>query len=196
MKPTYRRLLIFAVSVVVVLLGYFGYRFYAASQRGIPPEFTAARSKMSAVSAEIIVNSNDIATSVARLGSPTSTPAEASSTLGHVLDKVDEVHDQAVELSAALETMTRDVQNIHIAEAQQMALQAISQRLAFVSRLVNYTDYVNRLAVAIRLHLESGAQNSDMIKQLIRQVNSEVTAANSLSTQADESMAKFDSLLH
>ena len=195
MKPTYRRLLIFVVALLVIAGGYFGYRLYAVSQRSVPQEFSEARSQGVIISEKIISNSNDIAILVAKLSSTTSTPAQASSTLGEVLVKVDEVHSQAVELAATLETMIKAVQDIRMAEAQQAALQAISQRLNLVSRLTNYTDDINRLATAIRLHLKTNAQNSKEIANLIRQINSEVAAANSLSGLADESMAKFDALL-
>jgi hypothetical protein len=195
MKHTYRRLSIFVIAILIIAGGYFGYRLYSVAQRSVPQEFSEARSQGAIISEKIISNSNDIAASVAKLSSTTSTPAQASSTLGEVLTKTTEVHNQAIELAATLETMTKAVQGIRLAEAQQAALQAISQRLNLVSRLINYTDDINRLATAIRLHLKTNSQNSKEIANLIRQINSEVAAANSLSTQADESMAKFDALL-
>lgn len=187
--------MIFVVAILVIAGGYFGYRLYIVSLHSVPQEFSEARSRGAAISEKIISNSNDIAASVAKLSSPTSTPAQASSTLGEVLAKTTEVHNQAIELAATLEAMTRAVQGIRMAEAQQAALKAISQRLNLVSRLINYTDDINRLAIAIRLHLETNFQNSKEISNLIRQINSEVAAANSLSGLADESMAEFDALL-
>lgn len=195
MKPIYRRLIIFVIALLVIAGGYFAYRFYAASQRSVPQEFSEARSQVALISERIVASSNDIAASVAKLSSTTSTPAQASSTLGEILAKVAEVHSQAIELSVTLGTMTRAVQGIHSVEAQQAAVQAISRRLALVGRLINYTDDVNQLALAIRLRLESGIQKKDDIANLIRQINSGIAAANDLSRQADEAMAKFDSIL-
>lgn len=195
MKPIYRRSLIFIAAILVIAGGYFGYRLYDISLRSVPKEFSEARSQGTIISEKIIVNSNDIATAVAKLGSPTSTYTQTSSTLSEVMAKVSEVHDQAIELAATLETMTKAVHDIRMPEAQQAALQAISKRLNLVSRLTNYTEYINRLAAAIRLRLLTGAQNREDIENLIRQINSEISAANSLSVQADEYMKEFDSLL-
>src|SRR3989344_1107929 len=195
MKTIYRRLLIFVAALLVITIGYLGYRFYSAAQRRVPQEFSEARAQVTAISENIISNSNSIATLVARLSSVTSTPAQASSTLGEVLTKVGDVHDQAIDLSTTLEVMTKAVQDVRMAEAQAAALRAVSYRLSFVSRLVNYTEDVNRLALAIRLRLDSGIQNREEIANLILKINSEVAAANSLSDQADEAMDQVDALL-
>lgn len=187
--------MIFVVAILVIAGGYFGYRLYDVARRSVPREFSEARSRGAVISENIISNSNDIAGLVAKLSSPTSTYAQASSTLGEVLIRVDEVHGQAIELAATLETMTKAVQGLRSMEAQQAALRAISQRLNLVSRLTNYTEYIDRLAAAIRLRLLTGAANSEEIANLVRQINSEVSAANSLSVQADGSMSEFDALL-
>jgi methyl-accepting chemotaxis protein len=195
MKPIYRRLLIFVVAIVVVAGGYLGYRFYAALERSVPPGFSEARSRGAAISEQVILSSNDIAALVARLSSPTSTPAAVSSTLGEITARVTEVRGQAIELTGTLEAMTKSVQDIRLEEARQVALQAVSYRLILVSRLVTYTDEVRRLVVAMRLRLENGTQNSKEISKLIKEINAEVAAVNKVSRLADESMAEFDRLL-
>jgi chromosome segregation ATPase len=195
MKPIYRRILIFVVAIVVIAGVYFGYRLLIASQRSVPQEFSEARSQGAAVSEKIVSNSNQIASLVAQLGSPTSTPKQVSSTLGEVTTKVSQVRGQAVELAGTLEQMTKAVQDIRSEEARQFALDAISNRLTLVSHLITYTDAVSRLAIAIRQRLETGARNSGEIDKLIKEINAEIAAVNRLSSLADEAMFRFDELL-
>lgn len=195
MKPTYRRILIFVVAILVIAGGYLGYRLYANSQRIVPQEFSEARSEGAAISEKIVASSNDIVLSVAQLGSPTSTPSRVSSTISEVTDRVIEVRGQAVELAATVEAMTRAVQDIRSPDAQQAALQSISYRLELVGHLITYTNEVNRLADAMRLRLQNGARNSEDIAALIKEINTEVAAVNDFSRLADEAMERFDSLL-
>lgn len=183
------------VALVVVAGGYLTYRLVATSQRNVPQQFSEARSQGAAISEKIVANSNEIAASIARLSSPTSTPLQVSSTLGEIATKVSEVRAKDLELAGTLDAMARAVIEIRSPEAQQAALKAISQRLELVGRLESYTDQVTRLVVAMRLRLDNGIQNNSDIAKLVKQINAEVAAVNEASRSADELMAKFDSLL-
>ena len=195
MKPTHRRILIFVVALVVVAGGYLTYRLVATSQRNVPQQFSEARSQGAIISERIVASSNEIAASIARLSSPTSTQLQVSSTISEIAVKVSEVRAKDLELAGTLDAMARAVIDIRSSEAQQAALKAISQRLELVGRLESYTDQVTRLVVAMRLRLDNGIRNNSDIAKLVQEINAEVAAVNEASRLADELMAEFDSLL-
>ena len=196
MKPLYRRILILVIVIVVLIGGYIGYRFLAARQSGnVPQDFSNARAQGGLISQNIVSNSNEIVFSIAHINDNASSYSEVSSTISDILGKVSDIRDQAIQLSGQLSIMTQALPNIRSAPAQEAALESISQRLALVSDLITYTDEVTQLANALRAHIESHAQNTADIKQLINEINAEVTAINNFNRIANESMDKFDSLL-
>lgn len=104
------------------------------------------------------------------------------------------IRDEALKLSAELEKMTRSLSDLKSFEARQAALEAISNHLALISRLVNYSGYLSQLLEVLRGRFTgSGAQGSQ-VSALVSQMNTEVTAINSFNNQAIQAMQRFDNL--
>ena len=196
MRPLYRRLVSVFVVVLILVGGYTLFRLIDSIQGGVPQEFSDARAQGGVISEKIVSDTNDVAAAIMRLsGTSTPTRADASSTIGEILDKVTETRALAIDLSSELGKMSQALPGIRVPDARDAAVESISQRLALVSDLISYTEEVTRLAAALRLHLEQGTSNRQAIAALIEQINSQITAINNLNRTANESMDRFDAAL-
>jgi hypothetical protein len=141
-----------------------------------------------------VANSSQITADIAKFNESNLTYAQASSTIGGILNRVAEIRQQAVQLAAELGIMARALPDIRSVSARSAAMESISQRLSLVSSLIEYTDDVTNFATALRLNLENGVNNDKEITQLIKDINAEVETINQLNRQSNESMERFDQL--
>ena len=91
--------------------------------------------------------------------------------------------------------MTKALSELKSFEARQAALEAISNHLALISRLVNYSGYLGQLLEALRGRFTGSGIQGSQVSTLVNQINTEVTAINSFNNQAVQAMQRFDNLV-
>ncbi|MBI3589643.1 MAG: hypothetical protein HY093_04515 [Candidatus Liptonbacteria bacterium] len=181
--------LIILGTLVVTLVRSFG--------GGVPQQFADARLQGALIAQAIVDLSNqsisDLETinKLDRQGSF----SEALKMVGVEIQRSQEIRDQAIKLSAELEKMTRALSDLKSFEARQAALESISNHLALISRLVNYSGYLSRLLDVLRVHFEKSFSNRKEVDVLVKQINDEIIAINSFNDQANQAMKRFDDLV-
>jgi hypothetical protein len=190
-----RRAAIIVVFLALVLGGYFlGVRRLNSSTP--PAEFTEARLRGAAISQDIVNLSNEIAKdleTVNRLDNEGQS-REALSAVVPVLEKTNNLKKRAAELSGELEKMTAALFKIKSQDAQRAAMESITNRMALISRLLSYSDYMTRLAEVLRLRFIN-ARTDQSVAQIVAQINAEITAINSFNRAAGQAMERFDAIL-
>ncbi len=111
------------------------------------------------------------------------------------MTRASELRNEAVKLSQELEKMTRALSDLSSFEARQAALEAISNHLAVISRLVNYSGYLSKLLEVLSDRFTGNLSDGSQVSLLVDQINAEVNAINSFSSQATEAMRRFDELV-
>src|SRR6185503_3978704 len=70
--------------------------------------------------------------------------SEAKDVALKAIEESQQIRNQAVELSEQVSKMTQALSSIKSFDARQAALEAIASRLALISRLINYSDYLSQ----------------------------------------------------
>lgn len=187
---------VYFFGILVVIGGYLLITFARSFGGGVPVEFSDARLQGAIISQNIV---NLSGRSVADLEAinqldKSGNFTEALNLVTAAISRSQGIRDEALKLSAELEKMTRSLSDLKSFEARQAALEAISNHLALISRLVNYSGYLSQLLEVLRGRFTgSGAQGSQ-VSALVSQMNTEVTAINSFNNQAIQAMQRFDNL--
>ncbi len=188
---------VYFVAVIVVAGGYLLVVFARSIGGGVPAEFSDARLQ-GAVIAQNIVNLSS--RSMADLEAinkldKSGNFTEALNLVTAAVTRSQEIRDEAVKLSGELEKMTQSLSDLRSLDARQAALEAISNHLALISRLINYSGYFSQLLEVLRNKFTVGGVKGDRVGTLVNQINTEVTAINSFNIQAIQAMKKFDDLV-
>ncbi|MBU6500523.1 MAG: hypothetical protein KGJ89_03660 [Patescibacteria group bacterium] len=197
MSTSYKRLVI--IMAVVFVIGGGGYALDRIFWKPgtIPQDFTDARLQGALISQNIVNLSNQSVLDLSKIneldnrGSYT----DALNMTTDVIKQSQQIRDQAVELSSQIEVMTKSLSDIDSLEARQAALEAISNRLALISRLINYSGYLGQLLDTLRNHFTGSKYDNNDITNLVDQINSEVRAINNFNNQATQAMDRFDSIV-
>ena len=189
-----RAKLLFAFFALVAA-GYVGVLFVGRAN-GIPPSFSEARLQGALIAQNIVNLSNESADDLKEINALSSEGKypEALNVVLKTIEKSKEIRDEAVRLSGEMEKMTKALSEIDSAEARQAALESISNRLALLSRLINYSGYLSNLLEGLRDGL-LGKRPVGEITALVNQVNAEVIAINNFNAQAGQAMDRFDAIL-
>jgi len=184
----------FLAFLVLVVAGFFASKFKSAAE--VPPAFEQARMD-GAVTAQDIVNlSNQLVTDlneVNRMDSQGNTREALSLTVG-LLQKSNDVRGLAVKLSDQLGKMTTALSGVKSTDARAAALESISDRLALINKLINYSDELAQLAEVLQ-HKFIGTYDARKVPALVSQINGEVTAINNFNRLAGAAMDKFDQII-
>jgi hypothetical protein len=197
MSKRARRIIIFFVFVFIVGGGYVLVQFLLSSG-GVPKEFTDARLQSALIAQDIVNLSNQSVIDLAKINEldMQGKSTEALNLTTDVIKQSQQIRDRAVELSGQIEIMTRSLSNIDSLEARQAALESIANRLALISRLINYSGYLGQLLDTLRSHFVGSTQSGNKdVELLIDQINGEVRAINNFNSQATQSMNKFDKIV-
>ena len=192
-----RRLKLFLFMLVIVSGGYLAFHFVSSFGREIPPELSEARLQGAIVSQQIVDLSNRAAADLERINvlhRDQNFEDALDLTLG-VVKQSQEVRDQAVQLSSELERMTRALSAVNSFAARQAALEAISDRLALINRIINYTSYLSQVLELLRSRFEGNTIGLGRVQILIDQINVEIKEINALNSQASEAMRRFDDIM-
>lgn len=161
----------------------------------LPQEFSEARMRGAVISQEIVNLSNEISKdleTVNRLDNEGKS-REALSAIVPILEKTNNLKKKAAELSRELEKMTAGLLDVKSEEAQRAAMESITNRMALISRLLSYSDYMIQLTDVLRLRFIN-ASTSRSVAEVINQINAEITAINSFNRAAGEAMDRFDAI--
>ncbi len=193
-----RKLKIFLILVVIVAGGYFaGSWLGLSSSNGATDDFKDARAQGAVIAQDIVNLSNGLQVDLDRVNKLDSEGnyAEALTATVELLKRTQEVKTKALELSEQLERMTGGLADIKSPIARQAALESISNRLALIGRLLSYSDYLGQLFASLNLRFSGQPLQENHIKNLIAQVNAEVTAINNFNREASQAMDRFDAIV-
>jgi len=189
--PQRVRLLI--LFIIIILIAYFVLRFLGVGTRNVPEDFLRARQEASLIASEIVAisgQSTDHLDEIARLDKDAKY-TEALVLISQELERNREAREKAIQLSAQLERMAKNLGQISPASAGQIALQAISSETALISRLITYNDYLAQLLEVLRQKF-LGKTDGDKITELIAEINDEAKAINDLNQKFNDVMKEFD----
>lgn len=182
--------------ILLILIGSLVYGLTKLISSGnvfISQEFDFNR-KQSALIAQDIVNlSTEIKNDISKINNLDEEKKykEAFNLLNETNLKILNIRQKAVELSRSLEIMAKELNNIKAKGNEILAISAITHRLTIISRLINYSDYLFQLNLALQKRFY-GADNKEEIETLIKKINNEVIAINETNQKANEAMQKFD----
>ena len=182
--------------VVIVIAGYITYKVILASTFGTPKDFSEARERGALISQDIVNLSNELKdnlTEINRLDKEGNI-TDALQKTTDLATKSMEIRSKAVELSGELERMTSSLPKIKKEESKQAVLDSVSSRLALISRLINYSDYVYQLLSTLRDRFTNQYVEYGKVDSLITKINDEVRAVNSFNQSAISAMEEFDKL--
>ncbi len=190
-----RKAKIFIGFLIIVVGGYFASSLLWGSS-AVPADFEDARLQGALIAENIIRLSSESANDLARVNKLEGERkfSEALDITSRMLTQSQEIRAQAVDLSKEIERMTLALPSIRPVGAQQAALSAITDRLALISRLINYSAGLEQLLGALRGRF-MGYPGNHQVQNIIEQINNEVTAINHFNSEAVKEMEKFDSLI-
>lgn len=186
---------IYVVFAAILFGGYAIYKLIAFAY-ATPKDFEAARLKGADVSQEIVNISNQIKDELIVVNDLDKNwnYAGALERVTEVSKKTEEIRAKAVELSAQLQIITSALPKIGGDEAKQAVIESVSNRLALLSRLINYSDYTYQLVSVLRDKFAGTWHAQSQVSGLVGQINAEVTAINAFNQSAMAAMARFDKL--
>jgi len=195
MRPLSRRTKIFFIFLVLIIVGYLSARFGRFSE-AVPPDFKEARSQGAMIAQDIVNISNEVNADLEKVNQyeKEKNMSEALNLTAALLKRSEEVKTRAQDLSAQLEKMTGALAEIESPEARALALESITDRLALISRLLSYSDYLSNLLTTLSDRF-SGMKDSTDVQKIIGQINAEVTAINNFNRQAGQAMDRFDEIV-
>lgn len=185
--------------ILLILIGVLVYGLTQLISSGdvfISKDFDFSR-KQSALIAQDIVNlSTEIKNDISKINDLDKEKKykEAFNLLNETNLKILDIRQKAIELSKALEIMTKELNNIKAKGNERWAIVAVTNRLTIISRLINYSDYLFDLNLALQKRFY-GEDNKKEIEDLIQKINMEATAINEANQKAMEAMQKFDEAL-
>ncbi|MEK9180443.1 MAG: hypothetical protein AAB897_03460 [Patescibacteria group bacterium] len=197
MSRTSKRITLVLVLVLLAGGGYFLGQFLGITG-GIPAEFTNARLQGALVAQNIVNLSNESVLDLAEINKldQNRNYTEALNLATEVIRQSQEIRDQAVLLASEVEKMTKALSEIDSFEARQAALESIANRLALISRLINYSGYLGQLLDVLSSRFTGGHAPYGEAGRLIDQINSEVRAINNFNNQATQAMERFDTAVN
>lgn len=185
--------------ILLILIGVLVYGLTQLISSGdvfISKDFDFSR-KQSALIAQDIVNlSTEIKNDISKINDLDKEKKykEAFNLLNETNFKISDIRQKAIELSKTLEIMTKELNNIKAKGNERWAIVAVTNRLTIISHLINYSDYLFSLNLALQKRFY-GEDNKKEIEDLIQKINMEATAINEANQKAMEAMKKFDEAL-
>lgn len=197
MQNLFNRPKVYLFAFLAVVGGYLIVALARSFGGGVPAEFSEARLQGALIAQSIVDLSGgsiiDLQT-INQLDKERNF-TEALNLATAAINKSRGIRDEAIKLSSELEKMTKALSELKSFEARQAALESISNHLALITRLINYSGYLSQLLEVLRSRFAGDAINGEQVAVLVNQVNVEVTAINSFNNQAEQAMKRFDELV-
>ncbi len=184
------------IFVAVVAVGYGIVRFVQGSN-AVPQDFTNARMQ-GAIIAQNIVNLSNQSTATLEQIDRLDQEHDYTQALALTTSLVAQsqgIRDQAVQLSGQIQQMTESLSGVSDVNAQQAALESISNRLALVNQLINYSGDLGKLLNVLQDRFTGKGGTNAEVTALVNQVNTDVNAINNFNAQAGQAMDRFDGIV-
>lgn len=186
---------LYIAFAAILVGGYVVFRIVAAAT-ATPKDFEEARMKGGQIAQDIVSISGELKTELAKINEldKQGSYTEALTRVTEVANRTQDIRAKAVELSGELQIMTSALPKIGKAEAKQAVLDSVSSRLALLSRLINYSDYVYQLLSVLRDKFSGIWHKPGQVAELVDNINAEVNSINAFNQSAIAAMARFDKL--
>lgn len=183
--------------VAIVAVGY-GVVRLVQGENAVPQDFTDARMQGAIIAQNIVNLSNQSTATLEQINTMDQKQDYANAltlTTGLVTQSQD-IRDQAVQLSAQIEEMTKALSGVSDVNAQQAALESIANRLALINQLINYSGDLGKLLNVLQGRFSGqGTSTSAEVTALVNQINTDVNAINNFNAQAGQAMDRFDGIV-
>ena len=190
-----RRTKIIAAFIIIVAVGY-GLVLFWQWQNGVPASFTAARVQGAIIAQTIVNDSNQSTDGLNAINKYDQegdyTDALASTTA--LINQSAGLRNEAVQLAAQVQQMSTDIPNIKSSDAQQAAVQSMTNRLAVINELITYSNDLDHLLAVLQSRFSGTPQPNTEVANIVSQINADVNMINNFNTNAGQAMDKFDSI--
>ncbi|MGC9598877.1 MAG: hypothetical protein ABSE18_00645 [Minisyncoccia bacterium] len=182
--------------VAIVAIGYAVARFVQGSG-AVPQNFVNARTQGAIIAQNIVNLSNQSTATLEQVNTMDEKQdyANALTLTTGLVTQSQEIRDQAVELSGQIEEMTKALSDISDFNARQAALESISNRLALINQLINYSGDLGRLLQILQDRFTGRGGTNVEVQALVNQINTDVNAINNFNAQAGQAMDRFDTIV-
>jgi dynactin complex subunit len=190
-----RRTKIIAAFIIIVAVGY-GLVLLWQSQNGVPASFTAARLQ-GAIIAQTIVNDSNQSTDELNAINKYDQEGDYTDALASTTDLITQsagLRTEAVQLAAQVQQMSTEIPNIKSTDAQQAAVQSMTNRLALINELITYSNDLDHLLAVLQSRFSGTPQPNGEVANIVSQINADVNMINNFNSQAGQAMDKFDSI--
>jgi len=182
--------------VAIVAIGYAVARFVQGSG-AVPQNFVNARTQGAIIAQNIVNLSNQSTATLEQVNTMDEKQdyANALTLTTGLVTQSQEIRDQAVKLSGQIEEMTKALSDISDFNARQAALESISNRLALINQLINYSGDLGRLLQILQDRFTGRGGTNVEVQALVNQINTDVNAINNFNAQAGQAMDRFDTIV-
>ena len=190
-----RRTKIIAAFIIIVAVGY-GLVLFWRAQNAVPANFTAARIQ-GAIIAQTIVNDSNQSTDELNAINKYDQEGDYTDALASTTALINQsagLRNEAVQLAAQVQQMSTEIPNIKSTDAQQAAIQSMTNRLALINELITYSNDLDHLLAVLQSRFSGTPQPNTEVANIVSQINADVNMINNFNTQAGQAMDKFDSL--
>ena len=191
-----RRTKIILTFVAIVAAGYAIVKFTQGSG-AVPQDFSDARMQGAIIAQNIVNLSNQSTATLEQVGAldEKGDYAGALALTTNLVTQSQDIRDQAVALSGQIEAMTKALSDISDFNARQAALESISNRLALINQLINYSGDTGKLLETLRERFTGTGGTGAGVQALVNQINTDVNAINNFNSQAGQAMDRFDAIV-
>ncbi len=188
-----KTLKIAAAIGAIIIAGFFLARY--RSSAGVALAFKDARAQGAAIADNIVNLSNQISVDLDKVSEydKAGQTQEALDLTTNLHFKVQDIKGQASQLSDQLRNMIGALDSIRSPGAKQAAIESITNRMALISRLFSYGEYLDQLSIVLT-HRFIGASDKSSVPVIVSQINAEVTAVGNFNKQAVQAMQRFDAI--
>ncbi len=196
MKYLSRRTKTILVFLILVTTGYGVARFLQGENNRVPQDFTDARLQGAAIAENIVTLSTQSTNDLGQVNQydKSGDYTDALTLTTKLVAQSQEIRNQAIALSTQVGDMAKALSSINSQDARQAALDAITNRLALVDQLVNYSNDLDALLNTLRNRFVGQPTTAGSVQALVNKINTDVAAVNNFNAQATQSMAKFDAI--
>lgn len=192
-----RRTKIISAFVGIVIVGYAVVRVIQ-SGNSVPQSFIDSRMQGAIIAQNIVNLSNQSTATLEQIDTLDQKQdyEQALTLTTSLVTQSQQIRDQAVQLSGQIEQMTTALSDISDFNARQAALESISNRLALINQLINYSGDLGQLLDVLRDRFSgTGGSTNAQVTALVNQINVDVNAINNFNSQAGQAMDRFDAIV-
>jgi hypothetical protein len=190
-----RRTKIIAAFIIIVAVGY-GLVLFWQAQNAVPANFTAAREQGAIIAQTIVNNSNQSTDELTAINKydQEGDYVDALASTTDLINRSAELRDEAVQLATQVQQMSTDIPDIKSTDAQQAAVQSMTNRLAVINELITYSNDLDHLLAVLQSRFNGTPQSNGEVSNIVTQINADVNMINNFNAQAGQAMDKFDSI--